>query len=188
MIGVGAFGCTVAVKIMTSGMQEIEYVFADSQNKGTGQSGCHKFVRLNRSALKHYGCLRDRVRETEETVVDSIRSALEDTDVLFITAGLGGCTGTRSAPIISLFAREMGIVTVGVVTLPLDHEGKYRTIIADQGLIELRANIDSLIVRPHDKLLESLGDAVTAAELSDYCVAQIKSVVGGIVANTEVRG
>lgn len=177
VVGVGGYGCNVAMQMMASGLLQVEYVFADSHCEVAGQYGGQRYIRFNRSVLKYYGCLRDRLRETEETVVAGIRSALEGTDMLFITAGLGGCTGTNLAPIISLIAKEMGIATVGFVTLPMEYEGECRSRIADAGLSDLQANVDSLKVRPRDSMLELLGDDVTEAELSDYWMEEIKSSI-----------
>jgi cell division protein FtsZ len=83
---------------------------------------------------------------------------------LFITAGMGGGTGTGAAPVIARVAKEMGILTVGVVTKPFEFEGGRRMTNADSGLAELEANVDSLIVVLNEKLLEVLGDDVTQDE------------------------
>ena len=80
---------------------------------------------------------------------------------LFITAGMGGGTGTGAAPVIARVAKEMGVLTVGVVTKPFDFEGQKRMSNADSGLTELEANVDSLIVVLNDKLLEVYGDDIT---------------------------
>ena len=93
--------------------------------------------------------------------MDRIRESISGANMLFITAGMGGGTGTGAAPVIARVAKEMGILTVGVVTKPFDFEGARRMKAADHGLAELEANVDSLIVILNDKLLEVLGDDVT---------------------------
>jgi cell division protein FtsZ len=93
--------------------------------------------------------------------VQDIRAAIEGAHMLFITAGMGGGTGTGAAPVIARVAKEMGILTVGVVTKPFEWEGGRRMSNADGGLSELEANVDSLIVVLNEKLLEVLGDDVT---------------------------
>jgi cell division protein FtsZ len=93
--------------------------------------------------------------------VDRIREAITGAHMLFITAGMGGGTGTGAAPVIARVAKEMGILTVGVVTKPFEFEGKRRGKQADDGVAELEANVDSLIVVLNEKLLEVMGDDVT---------------------------
>jgi hypothetical protein len=112
--------------------------------------------------------------------VDDIRSAIDGAHMLFITAGMGGGTGTGAAPVIARVAKEMGILTVGVVTKPFDWEGGRRMTNADNGLAELEANVDSLIVVLNEKLLEVLGDDVTQDEAFAHANDVLKNAVGGI--------
>jgi cell division protein FtsZ len=100
--------------------------------------------------------------------------------MLFITAGMGGGTGTGAAPVIARVAKEMGILTVGVVTKPFEFEGSRRGKAADSGLAELEANVDSLIVVLNDKLLEVLGDDVTQDQAFAHANDVLKNAVGGI--------
>jgi len=100
--------------------------------------------------------------------------------MLFITAGMGGGTGTGAAPVIARVAREMGILTVGVVTKPFDFEGGRRMTIADGGLSELEVNVDSLIVVLNEKLEEVLGDDITQDEAFAHANDVLKNAVGGI--------
>lgn len=100
--------------------------------------------------------------------------------MLFITAGMGGGTGTGAAPVIARVAKEMGILTVGVVTKPFDWEGGRRMKNADDGLAELEANVDSLIVVLNEKLLEVLGDDITQEEAFAHANDVLKNAVGGI--------
>jgi cell division protein FtsZ len=100
--------------------------------------------------------------------------------MLFITAGMGGGTGTGAAPVIARTAKEMGILTVGVVTKPFEFEGNRRMKAADAGVAELEANVDSLIVVLNEKLLEVLGDDVTQDEAFAHANDVLKNAVGGI--------
>ncbi len=100
--------------------------------------------------------------------------------MLFITAGMGGGTGTGAAPVIARVAKEMGILTVGVVTKPFEFEGNRRMKSADAGVQELEANVDSLIVVLNEKLLEVLGDDVTQDQAFAYANDVLKNAVGGI--------
>ena len=100
--------------------------------------------------------------------------------MLFITAGMGGGTGTGAAPVIARVAKEMGILTVGVVTKPFEFEGKRRGKQADDGVAELEANVDSLIVVLNEKLLEVMGDDVTQEQAFAHANDVLKNAVGGI--------
>jgi cell division protein FtsZ len=108
--------------------------------------------------------------------------------MLFITAGMGGGTGTGAAPVIARIAKEMGILTVGVVTKPFDWEGGKRMSNADNGLAELEANVDSLIVVLNEKLIDVLGEDVTQEEAFAYANDVLKNAVGGIAEIINVRG
>jgi cell division protein FtsZ len=108
--------------------------------------------------------------------------------MLFITAGMGGGTGTGAAPVIARVAKEMGILTVGVVTKPFDFEGGKRMSNADAGLAELEANVDSLIVVLNEKLLEVLGDDVSQDEAFAHANDVLKNAVGGIAEIINVPG
>src|SRR5690606_34472880 len=116
-------------------------------------------------------------RESAEVAVDDIRQAIEGAHMLFITAGMGGGTGTGAAPVIARVAKEMGILTVGVVTKPFDWEGGKRMTNAEQGLAELEANVDSLIVVLNEKLLDVLGDDITQDEAFAHANDVLKNAV-----------
>jgi cell division protein FtsZ len=111
--------------------------------------------------------------------VDDIREAIAGAHMLFITAGMGGGTGTGAAPVIARVAKEMGILTVGVITKPFDFEGPKRMSNADNGLAELEANVDSLIVVLNEKLLDVLGDDVTQDQAFAHANDVLKNAVGG---------
>jgi cell division protein FtsZ len=117
---------------------------------------------------------------TDAQALNRIRNAITGANMLFITAGMGGGTGTGAAPVIARVAKEMGILTVGVVTKPFDFEGARRMKAADAGLAELEANVDSLIVILNDKLLDVLGDDVTQDQAFAHANDVLKNAVGGI--------
>ena len=100
--------------------------------------------------------------------------------MVFITAGLGGGTGTGAAPVIARIAKDMGILTVGVVTKPFEFEGARRARAAEEGLLELERNVDSLIVVLNDRLLEVLGDDVTQEQAFNEANEVHRGAVGGI--------
>jgi cell division protein FtsZ len=134
------------------------------------------------------GSKPDKGREAAELAIEEIREAIGDAHMLFITAGMGGGTGTGAAPVIARVAKEMGVLTVGVVTKPFDFEGQKRMSNADSGLTELEANVDSLIVVLNDKLLEVYGDDITQEEAFGHANDVLKNAVGGIAEIINVPG
>ena len=119
-------------------------------------------------------------REAAEDAIETIKQSIAGAHMLFITAGMGGGTGTGAAPVIARVAKEMGILTVGVVTKPFEFEGKRRGKQADDGVTELEANVDSLIVVLNEKLLEVMGDDVTQEQAFAHANDVLKNAVGGI--------
>jgi cell division protein FtsZ len=126
------------------------------------------------------GSKPERGQSAAEAATDTIREVLEGANMVFITAGMGGGTGTGAAPVVARVAREMGILTVGVVTKPFDWEGGRRMTNAEAGLAELEANVDSLIVVLNEKLLDVLGDDVTQDQAFAYANDVLRNSVGGI--------
>ena len=185
IIGVGGGGSNAAHHMIACGVPGVEYIFANTDAQALSLCGSHKIIQLHRKTL----CAKTkdgRCRETAELAANDIRSAIEGADMLFITVGMGGGTGTGAAPVIARIAKEMGIATVGVVTMPFEFEGERRLKKAEVGLIELRANVDTLIVMPNEKLLEILGDDATQDEAFGYVNDQMKAVISGIVKITNV--
>jgi len=185
VIGVGGGGANAVQHMIASGVPGVDYIFANTDMDALRRCDGHRTIQLHRKTLRARTKL-DRCRETAELAVNDIRAAIEGADMLFITAGLGGVAGTGAAPVIARIAREMGIATVGVVTLPFKFEGGHRLRKAGAGLIDLRANVDSLIVVPNDKLLDVLGDGVTQDEAFGYINDHMKAIIGGIVEITNV--
>ena len=159
VLGVGGGGGNAVQHMVNSGIDGVEFVCANTDaqalTKMTGtksiQIGCNITKGLGAGATPDVGqqaALEDR---------ELIQEAISNTDMLFVTAGMGGGTGTGAAPIIAQIAREMGILVVGVVTKPFTFEGGSRMKIAMQGIHELTENVDSLITIPNDKLLDVYG-------------------------------
>jgi cell division protein FtsZ len=134
------------------------------------------------------GSKPEKGREAALLAEEEIKSAIEGAHMLFITAGMGGGTGTGAAPVVARIAREMGILTVGVVTKPFDFEGGRRMGNAEAGLVELEANVDSLIVVLNEKLLEVLGDDISEDEAFAHANDVLKNAVGGIAEIINVPG
>ncbi|MFT5933876.1 MAG: cell division protein FtsZ [Hydrogenophaga sp.] len=179
VIGVGGGGGNAVDHMIRRAVQGVEFICANTDAQALTRSAAHKTIQLGVSGLGA-GSKPEKGREAAETAIDEIRSAIAGAHMLFITAGMGGGTGTGAAPVIARIAKEMGILTVGVVTKPFDFEGGKRLQNADAGLAELEANVDSLIVVLNDKLLEVLGDEVTQDDAFAHANDVLKNAVGGI--------
>src|SRR5438105_2574881 len=179
VIGVGGGGGNAVEHMIGRAVQGVEFICANTDAQALARSAAHKTIQLGASGLGA-GSKPEKGREAAEAAEDAIREAVSGAHMLFITAGMGGGTGTGAAPVIARVAKEMGILTVGVVTKPFDWEGGRRMTNADNGLQELEANVDSLIVVLNEKLLEVLGDDVTQDEAFAHANDVLKNAVGGI--------
>jgi cell division protein FtsZ len=168
-------------------VQGVEFICANTDAQALSRSAAHKVIQLGLTGLGA-GSKPEKGREAAIMAEEDIRAAIEGAHMLFITAGMGGGTGTGAAPVVARIAREMGILTVGVVTKPFDFEGGRRMGNAEAGLIELEANVDSLIVVLNEKLLEVLGDDISEDEAFSYANDVLKNAVGGIAEIINVPG
>jgi cell division protein FtsZ len=179
VIGVGGGGGNAVEHMLNEGVQGVEFVCANTDAQALNRSGATQIIQLGSKGLGAGG--KPEVgKAAAEEAVEEIRNAIAGSNMLFITAGMGGGTGTGAAPVIARVAKEMGILTVGVVTKPFEFEGGRRMKSADAGVAELEANVDSLIVVLNEKLLEVLGDDVTQDEAFAYANDVLKNAVGGI--------
>tara|TARA_R110001599_G_scaffold65838_2_gene185899 strand:- start:150548 stop:151711 length:1164 start_codon:yes stop_codon:yes gene_type:complete len=159
VIGVGGGGGNAVKHMIANNVEGVDFICAntdaqalsDIQSKTVLQLGGDITKGLGAGANPEIG--RAAAMEDRERIADSLRGA----DMVFITAGMGGGTGTGGAPVVAEIAREMGILTVAVVTRPFPFEGKKRLQIAAEGVMELQQHVDSLITIPNEKLLEVLG-------------------------------
>ncbi|MEX8498788.1 cell division protein FtsZ [Leptothrix ochracea] len=179
VIGVGGGGGNAVEHMIRQGVQGVAFICANTDAQALNRSSAHELLQLGHTGLGA-GSRPDAGRAAAEEAVDRIRATLEGAHMAFITAGMGGGTGTGAAPVIARIAKDMGILTVGVVTKPFEFEGKRRTQQADTGLVELEANVDSLIVVLNEKLLEVLGDDVTQEDAFAEANDVLKNAVGGI--------
>ena len=179
VIGVGGGGSNAVEHMIARSVQGVEFISANTDAQALTRSSAHRVIQLGQSGLGA-GSKPEKGRDAAELAVEDIRSAIEGAHMLFITAGMGGGTGTGAAPVIARVATEMGILTVGVVTKPFDWEGGRRMTNADNGLAELEANVDSLIVILNEKLLDVLGDDITQDEAFAHANDVLKNAVGGI--------
>jgi cell division protein FtsZ len=185
---VGGGGGNAVEHMIERQVQGVEFICANTDAQALARSAAHRFVQLGQTGLGA-GSKPDKGREAAEAAEADIRSAIEGAHMLFITAGMGGGTGTGAAPVIAKIAKDMGILTVGVVTKPFDFEGKRRMANADEGMKELEANVDSLIVVLNEKLLELPGgEDMTQDEAFSHANDVLKNAVGGIAEIINVPG
>ena len=176
LIGVGGGGSNAAQHMIDNGVTGIEYIFANTDMGALNRCGGHKTIQLHRKTLSARTKL-GRCRETAELAANNIRAAINGADMLFITVGMGGGTGTEAAPVIARIAKELGIRTVAVVIMPFSWEGPRRMRYAEIGLADLQAHVDTLVVLPNDKLLEVLGEDACVNDAFDHANEMLKESV-----------
>ncbi len=154
VIGVGGAGNNAVDRLIESGLQSAEYIVVNTDNQALARSKASNRIQIGVKLTKGLGAGADPTvgKAAAEENKEAIQKALKDTDLLFITAGMGGGTGTGAAPIIAKVAKEMKILTVAVVTLPFSFEAKRRMDNAMAGIEELRKSVDSIITIPNDKI------------------------------------
>ncbi|HNU10217.1 MAG TPA: cell division protein FtsZ [Rubrivivax sp.] len=179
VIGVGGGGGNAVEHMIAQGVQGVDFICANTDAQALNRSNARTLVQLGTSGLGA-GSKPEVARAAAEDAEAQIREAIAGAHMLFITAGMGGGTGTGAAPVIARLAKEMGILTVGVVTKPFEFEGRRRGKQADDGVVELEANVDSLIVVLNEKLLEVMGDDVTQEQAFAHANDVLKNAVGGI--------
>jgi len=178
VIGVGGAGGNAVDHMIREGVMGVDFVAANTDAQALKRSVAHKKVRLGKTGLGAGAkpeAGRNAAVEEREEIAEAIRGA----HMVFITAGMGGGTGTGAAPIVAEVAREMGILTVAVVTKPFGFEGK-RMKVAEAGIAELQKHVDSLIVILNDKLMDVLGDDVSMDEAFKAADNVLRNAVGGI--------
>ena len=157
VIGVGGAGNNVINRMISSGVDGVEFVAVNTDKQDLNKSVCKNKVQIGEKLTSGMGAgsKPEIGKKSAEESRAAISKVLEGTDMVFITAGMGGGTGTGAAPIIAKAAKDMGILTVGVVTKPFSFEGRKRMSQAEQGLNFLKKYVDSLVVIPNDKLIEN---------------------------------
>ena len=181
VIGVGGCGGNAVDHMISKAVRGVEFICANTDAQALLKSGAATTLQIGSDITKGLGAgAKPEIgREAAIEDRDHIAEMIEGADMLFITAGMGGGTGTGAAPIIAEVAKEMGILTVAVVTKPFAFEGK-RTKVAEEGLAELSQYVDSLIVIPNEKLMEVLGEDVPFLEAFRAANDVLHNAVSGI--------
>ena len=182
VVGIGGGGGNAVAHMMTSGIEGVDFICANTDAQAlksaqvrTGiQIGCNITKGLGAGANPEIG------RQAAMEDRDRLQEIIEGADMLFITAGLGGGTGTGAAPVVAQLAKELGILTVAVVTKPFLMEGAKRMQVADQGIAELGRCVDSLITIPNERLLTVLGPDTTLLDAFREANRVLQGAVQGI--------
>ncbi len=182
VIGVGGGGGNAVQHMVTQNIEGVDFIVANTDAQALKSCTARVTLQLGGTMTKGLGAGanpevgRQSALEDRERIIETIQGA----DMLFITAGMGGGTGTGAAPVIAQIAKEMGILTVAVVTKPFPFEGKKRSSVADAGIRELTEYVDSLITIPNDKLLSVLGKNITLLDAFRAANNVLQGAVQGI--------
>jgi cell division protein FtsZ len=163
VIGVGGGGGNAVEHMMRQNISGVEFLCANTDAQALKNSSAQILIQLGNNITKGLGAGAnpDVGRQAAQEDRDRIAEVLSGADMVFITAGMGGGTGTGAAPVVAQIARELGILTVAVVTRPFSFEGNKRKQTAEQGIAELAQQVDSLIIVPNEKLLSVLGKSTS---------------------------
>ncbi|MEK9712069.1 MAG: cell division protein FtsZ [Thalassolituus sp.] len=182
VIGVGGGGGNAVQHMVEGQIDGVDFICANTDAQALRNVGARSVIQLGNGLTKGLGAGanpnvgREAAMEDRERIAEALRGA----DMVFITAGMGGGTGTGGAPVVAEVAKEMGILTVAVVTKPFPFEGKKRMAIADQGLAQLSEHVDSLITIPNEKLLSVLGKGTSLLDAFKAANDVLQGAVQGI--------
>ncbi len=182
VIGVGGAGCNALNTMIMSGLARVDFIAANTDLQALDRSRASYKIQLGPERTRGLGAGakpevgKDSALESK----DQIRECLEGADMVFVTAGMGGGTGTGAAPIVASIARELGILTVGVVTKPFSYEGHRRMVHADEGIRDLRRHVDTLLVIPNQRLLGIVDKATPLLEAFKVADDVLRQAIQGI--------
>lgn len=182
VIGIGGAGCNAINTMITSGLSRVDFIASNTDLQALDRSLAPYKIQLGPDRTRGLGAGakpeigRDAALESRE----HIRECIDGADMVFVTAGMGGGTGTGAAPIVASIAREMGILTVGVVTKPFQYEGQRRHKHAEEGIRELRRHVDTLLVIPNQRLLGIVDKATPLLEAFKVADDVLRQAIQGI--------
>jgi cell division protein FtsZ len=185
VVGVGGAGGNAVDHMIREGVGGVEFICCNTDSQALKKSNAH--VKLQLGPGLGAGGKPEKARELALMERERIAEALQGAHMVFITAGMGGGTGTGAGPVVAEVARDLGILTVAVVTKPFEYEGK-RKRLAEEGVAELSRHVDSLIVILNEKLEEVLGDEVSMLEAFMAADNVLRNAVGGIAEIINVPG
>jgi len=189
VIGVGGAGNNVVNRMVKSGAQGVEFIAVNTDKQALAVSCADQKIQIGEKLTHGQGAGSDPDvgKKSAEESRSNIAKAMENADMVFITAGMGGGTGTGAAPTVAEIARESGVLTVGVVTRPFKFEGKRRADQASVGIQEMLGKVDSLLIIPNDRLKYATDQKVTLAnafEIADDVLRQAVTSISDLIKNT----
>ncbi|QFQ32395.1 cell division protein FtsZ [Buchnera aphidicola (Aphis fabae)] len=182
VVGVGGGGGNAVEYMVRERIEGVEFFAINTDAQALRKIEVGQTIQIGNNITKGLGAGANPEigRNSAEEDKELLKSALDGSDMVFIAAGMGGGTGTGAAPVVAEIAKELGILTVAVVTKPFNFEGKKRMIVADQGVIELSKYVDSLITIPNDKLLKVLSRGISLLDAFGAANNVLKGAVQGI--------
>ena len=189
VIGVGGAGSNVVNRMVNSGIKGIDFVAVNTDKQALNVSSATSKIQIGEKLTHGQGAGSNPEvgRKSAEESRNQLSKVLEDTDMVFITAGMGGGTGTGAAPVVAEIAKEMDILTVAVVTKPFGFEGKQRMRCAEAGIAELESKVDSLVIIPNDRLKFATDQKITfvnAFEIADDVLRQAVQSISDLIRDT----
>ena len=189
VVGVGGAGNNVVNRMVKAGTQGVEFIAINTDKQALSVSNADQKIQIGEKQTHGQGAGSDPEvgKRSAEESRNNIAAAIEDADMVFITAGMGGGTGTGAAPTVAEIARDAGCLTVGVVTKPFKFEGKRRMDQANEGIRELLGKVDSLLIIPNDRLKYATDQKVTLAnafEIADDVLKQAVTSISDLIKNT----
>lgn len=190
VVGVGGGGSNAVETMIASGMRGVDFIVANTDHQAILANKAEGKIQLGKDLTRGLGAGANPEigRRAAIESYNEIVEQLEGSDMVFVTAGMGGGTGTGGAPVVAKIAKELGALTIGVVTKPFNFEGKKRNRHAEQGIDELRANVDTLIVIPNQKLLTVSAEKTPLLETFKKADNVLLHAVQGISDLINIRG
>ncbi|WP_437130495.1 cell division protein FtsZ [Peptostreptococcus russellii] len=166
VIGVGGGGNNAINVMISSGVKGVEYIAVNTDKQALDSSKAEHILQIGEKLTKGLGAGAnpEKGKKAAEESADELAKAIEGADMVFVTAGMGGGTGTGAAPVVAQIAKNAGALTVAVVTKPFSFEGRVRMKKAEEGIAELKKNVDTLITIPNDKILQIIEKRTTITE------------------------
>ncbi|MEI6396766.1 MAG: cell division protein FtsZ [Candidatus Taylorbacteria bacterium] len=182
VIGVGGSGNNAVNHMITSKVKGVDFIAVNTDSQDLHRSFAKKRIHIGKNLTRGLGTgmNADLGRRAVEETRDEIQDTLKGADMVFVTCGLGGGTGTGASPLVARISKELGCLTVAVVTKPFFFEGRQRGRIAESGLDELRKEVDAIIVIPNDRLLSAIDKGTTVKNAFSMCDEILRHAVEGI--------
>ncbi len=182
VMGVGGGGNNAVNRMIADNVKNVEFVAVNTDKQALNASRATRKITIGEKLTRGFGAGADpnKGEQAAEESKETIKSTLKGVDLLFLTAGMGGGTGTGAVPLIASIAKEMGILTIAVVTKPFNFEGQRRMANACKGIDRLRKHVDTLLVIPNERLNKIMTNGTSFAEASRYADDVLKKGIAGI--------